>query len=63
MRRARLVSEPVTDYIRYEHALTFADGDVVDREWNTEPAVLDLVNVAFEAVWARAVPHEDYMPT
>ncbi|MFJ4804586.1 MULTISPECIES: DUF6879 family protein [Streptomyces] len=104
MRRARVVSEPVTDYIRFEHDLTFAnvaagelvrwlprrnaadialpgtdlwmfdgsavlftffsgDGDVVDRVWNTEPAVLDLVNTAFETVWARAVPHEDYKPT
>ncbi|MFE2041533.1 DUF6879 family protein [Streptomyces sp. NPDC059477] len=25
MRRARIVSEPVTDYIRYEHDLTFAN--------------------------------------
>ncbi len=103
MRRARIVSEPVTDYIRYEHDLTFAnvaagelirwlprrkaadlalpgtdlwmfdgsavlftyfsgDGEVVDREWRTEPAVLDLVGSAFEAVWQRATPHEDYKP-
>ncbi|MFE4517599.1 DUF6879 family protein [Kitasatospora sp. NPDC056783] len=101
MRRARVVSEPVTDYIRYEHDLTFAnvaagelvrwlprrraadialpgtdlwmfdgsavlftyfsgDGDVVDREWRTEPDVVELVRSAFEAVWERATPHEDY---
>lgn len=103
MRRARIVSEPVTDYIRYEYDLTFANvaageqvrwlprrkaadiplpgtdlwmfdesavlftyfsgaGDVVDREWRTEPAVVDLVGAAFEAVWERATPHEEYKP-
>ncbi|GAA1898239.1 DUF6879 family protein [Streptantibioticus ferralitis] len=103
MRRARIVSEPVTDYIRYEHDLTFANvaagelvrwlprrkaadlalpgtdlwlfdgssvlftffsgiGEVVDREWCTEPAVVGLVSSAFEAVWARATPHEEYKP-
>lgn len=103
MRRARIVSEPVTDYIRYEHDVTFANvaagelvrwlprrraadialpgtdlwmfdgsavlftyfsgvGDVVDREWRTEPAVIDLVNTAFETVWERATPHEEYKP-
>lgn len=100
MRRARIVSEPVTDYIRYEHDLTFAnvaagelvrwlprrkaadialpgtdlwmfdgssvlftisgDGNAVDREWRTEPAVLELVGSAFEAVWERATPHAEY---
>ncbi|MFE2411425.1 DUF6879 family protein [Kitasatospora sp. NPDC057904] len=28
LRRARIVSEPVTDYIRYEHALTVANVDL-----------------------------------
>lgn len=101
MRRARIVSEPVTDYIRYEHDVTFPNvvagelvrwlprrkaadlplpgtdlwmfdgervlftyfsgvGEVVDREWRTEPAVVELVNTAFEVVWERATPHEDY---
>ncbi|WP_371653283.1 MULTISPECIES: DUF6879 family protein [unclassified Streptomyces] len=103
MRRARIVSEPVTDYIRYEHDLTFANvaagelvrwlprrraadialpatdlwmfdgtsvlftyfsgaGEVVDREWSTEPAVVELVTSSFEMVWERATPHEDYRP-
>ncbi|MFE2105450.1 DUF6879 family protein [Kitasatospora sp. NPDC059463] len=103
VRRARIVSEPVTDYIRYEHDLTFANiaagelvrwlprrraadialpgtdlwmfdgsvvlftyfsgaGEVVDRELRTDPDVVDLVNSAFEAVWERATPHEDYTP-
>ncbi|MGW1199997.1 DUF6879 family protein [Streptomyces sp. NPDC002536] len=101
MRRARIVSEPVTDYIRYEYDVTFPNvvageqvrwlarrkaadialpgtdlwmfdgkavlftyfsgiGEVVDREWRTEPAVVDLVKSAFEAVWERATPHEEY---
>ncbi|WP_052850525.1 DUF6879 family protein [Streptomyces avicenniae] len=104
MRRARIVCEPVTDYIRYEHDMTFAnvaagelvrwlprreaadialpgtdlwmfdgstvlftffsgDGDVVDREWTTEPSVLAMVSTAFETVWERATPHEDYKLT
>ncbi|MCX4846859.1 DUF6879 family protein [Streptomyces sp. NBC_00893] len=103
MRRARIVSEPVTDYIRYEHDLTFANvaagesvrwlprrkaadialpgtdlwmfdesavlftyfsgnGEVVDREWRTERSVVDLVSSAFDAVWDRATPHEEYKP-
>ncbi|MEV0279673.1 DUF6879 family protein [Streptomyces sp. NPDC050610] len=101
MRRARVVSEPVTDYIRYEYDVTFPNvvagesvrwlsrrkaadiplpgtdlwmfdseavlftyfsgvGDVVDREWRTEPEVLRLVESAFELVWERAMPHGEY---
>lgn len=101
MRRARIVSEPVTDYIRSEYDVTFPNvrageqirwlprrkaadialpgtdlwlfdgssvlftyfsgvGEVVDREWRTEPAVVELVKSAFEAVWDRATPHEEY---
>jgi hypothetical protein len=103
MQRARIVSEPVTDYIRFEHDFTFANiaagesvrwlprrkaadialpgtdlwmfdrssvlftyfsgvGEVVDREWCTEPAVVGLVGSAFETVWERATPHEEYKP-
>ncbi|MGW0705688.1 DUF6879 family protein [Streptomyces sp. NPDC002643] len=103
MRRARIVSEPVTDYIKYEYDVTFpniaagelvrwlprrraadialpgtdlwmfdgssvlftyfsGDGEVVDREWRTEPAVVELVTTAFETVWERATPHEEYKP-
>jgi len=102
VRRARIVSEPVTDYIRYEHALTdrlnLASGELVrwlarrggsdlclpgndfwvlddrlvlfnhfagdgssgDKELRDEPAVITLCASAFEAVWDRAVPHQDY---
>ncbi|MGE7434824.1 DUF6879 family protein [Kitasatospora sp. NPDC001175] len=103
MRRARIISEPITDYIRYEHDLTFANvaageqvrwlprrkaadialpgtdlwmfdgsavlftyfsgvGEVVDREWRTEPDVVRLVSTAFEAIWERATPHSEYDP-
>ncbi|MDX3851512.1 DUF6879 family protein [Streptomyces sp. AK02-01A] len=103
IRRARIVSEPVTDYIRYEHDVTFPNvvagelvrwlprrraadiplpgtdlwmfdgeavlftyfsgvGEVVDREWRTEPKVVQLVSSAFELVWQRATPHEKYRP-
>ncbi|MCB5912167.1 DUF6879 family protein [Streptomyces pinistramenti] len=101
MRRARVVSEPVTDYIKYEYDVTFPNvaagelvrwlprrnaadiplpgtdlwmfdgtsvlftyfsgvGEVTDREWRTEPAVVEMVSSAFEAVWERATPHEEY---
>lgn len=103
MRRARIVSEPVTDYIKYEYDVTFPNvaagelvhwlprrkaadiplpgtdlwmfdnsavlftyfsgiGEVVDREWCTEPAVVALVSTAFETVWERATSHEEYKP-
>ena len=99
--RARIVSEPVTDYIRYEHAGTHVilsagemvrwlprrltsdiavpgndswlldgalvrfghftgDGALAGHEFRSEPAVAKLCADAFEAVWERAVPHEEY---
>ncbi|MFF4352213.1 DUF6879 family protein [Streptomyces sp. NPDC001530] len=106
VRRARVVSEPATDYIRYEHAgsvvnvhageqvrwlprrrasdiaLPGNDCWVFDSEtvlfnhftgnghwaepgWEvrTELAVAQLASTAFEAVWARAVPHDEYRLT
>ncbi|UGY92259.1 DUF6879 family protein [Streptomyces gobiensis] len=101
VRRARIVSEPVTDYIQYEHSGTFtnvAAGEQVrwlprrrasdialpgndfwlfdDRliRWNhftgdgasgggelsEDPAAVKLCASAFETVWERAIPHEDY---
>ncbi|MFF7360772.1 DUF6879 family protein [Streptomyces sp. NPDC008125] len=101
IRRARIVSEPVSDYIRYEHSGTFTnvaagelvrwlprrqasdialpgndfwlfDGRLV--QWNhfsgdgtsqgpensDDPASAKLCGDAFEAVWERAVPHDQY---
>lgn len=101
VRRARIVSEPVSDYIRFEHAGTpvnveageqvrwlarrrasdialpgndfwLIDGRVI--RWNhftgdgasgggeisEDPAAAKLCADAFETVWARATPHQDY---
>lgn len=103
MRRARIVSEPVTEYIRYEHAGTNVNltvGELVrwlprrlaadlalpgadfwlfdsttvvfnhftgNGDWaepgtetRTEPRVAKLCTDAFEAVWERGIPHEEY---
>ncbi|KIF76360.1 hypothetical protein QR77_25710 [Streptomyces sp. 150FB] len=102
LRRARIVSEPVTDYIRFEHfttplnieageevrwlprrqaigiALPAVDfwlidesvvrfnhfsgsGDAVEPEITEDPSVAALCASAFEAVWERALPHENYV--
>lgn len=101
VRRARIVSEPVTEYIRFEHSNTFTniaagehvrwlprrrasdialpgndfwmfddrlvrwnhftgDGTSAGQEISDEPAAVKLCSEAFEAVWARAVPHDQY---
>lgn len=101
VRRARIVSEPVTDYIRWEHAGTVinvhageqvrwlprrrasdialpgndfwlfdervirwnhftGDGGWAGQEISADPAVAKLCAEAFETVWARAVPHDQY---
>jgi len=103
VRRARIVSEPVTEYIRFEYDITFGnvaageqvrwlprrhasalalpgndfwlldgervsfnhftgDGDVIEWEKSGDPATARLCAAAFEAVWERAIPHEDYHP-
>lgn len=101
VRRARIVSEPVTDYIRYEHAGTpvnlaageqvrwlprrcasdialpgndfwlfdgklvrfgffSGEGDLVGHALDEDPATVKLCTSAFEAVWRRAIPHDEY---
>ncbi|MEU3290143.1 MULTISPECIES: DUF6879 family protein [Streptomyces] len=101
VRRARIVSEPVSDYVRYEHtgtvvnvaageevrwlprrqasdiALPGNDFWLIDGRlirWNhftgegasapgevsDDHAVARLCATAFEAVWARAIPHDEY---
>jgi len=104
VRRARIISEPVSDYIRFEYEVTPAaniaageqvrwlprqqasdltlpgndfwlfdatsvlfnyfggDGATAGTELRDEPAVAKLCASAFEAVWDRAVPHQDYRP-
>jgi hypothetical protein len=103
-RRARIVSEPVTDYIRWEHSITdvnvkageqvrwlsrwdaaelmlpgadfwmfdqrivrfnFTGGDGVKTgryKFTTDPRIAAQLAGAFEMVWERATPHEDYHP-
>ncbi|GAA0392189.1 DUF6879 family protein [Streptomyces luteireticuli] len=101
VRRVRIVSEPVADYIRFEHASTYltvqageesrwlsrskasdlalpgndfwlidgkavrfnlfsGDGAGLEGQYTEDPAVARLCRVAFEAVWDRAVPHEEF---
>lgn len=103
VRRARLVSEPATDYIRYEHAgthinvhagedvrwlprrhssdlmlpgndLWIFDGQTLlfnhftgDGDWTepglervTDSRIVKQCTEAFEAVWDRAVPHDQF---
>ncbi|WP_173055338.1 DUF6879 family protein [Phytohabitans houttuyneae] len=101
VRRARIVSTPVSEYIRYEYDVTFRnilvgeevrwlsrrdatdiplpgndfwlfddrlllvyhfDGkdDLAAREVTREPGVVKLCGSAFEAVWERATPHDDF---
>ncbi|MFI1524654.1 DUF6879 family protein [Kitasatospora cineracea] len=101
VRRARIVSEPVSEYIRFEHAGTpvnlaagelvrwlprrrasdlalpgndfwlfdatlvrfnhfTGDGASAGPEMCEDAAVAKLCADAFEAVWERAVPHEQY---
>ena len=104
IRRARIVSEPLSDFTRHEFEMTprlnipageqvrwlprrrasdlalpgndfwvfdehtirfgyFAgDGELVAHEVCRDPDVLKLCLSAFEAVWDRAIPHEDYRP-
>ncbi|MFF5567256.1 DUF6879 family protein [Streptomyces sp. NPDC012623] len=101
VRRARIVSEPVSEYIRFEYDGTFmnvaagesvrwlprrrasdlalpgndcwvfdgevvrfghftGDGQYTGEEWSEDLAVTRLCSSAFESVWERATPHEDY---
>lgn len=103
IRRSRIVSEPVSEYVRFEYDVTFANivagekvrwlprrktsdlalpgndfwlfddrlvrfghfagnGDFIDNELMEDPKVVQLCASAFEAVWGRATPHEQYRP-
>lgn len=96
------MSEPVSDFIRFEHEATAGlnvaageevrwlprrrasdlclpgndfwlfdghlvrfhhfsgDGDIVEDEMVSDPAVARRCSEAFEAVWERAIPHAEY---
>ena len=101
IRRARVISEPVSEYIRYEHSGTFTnvtageqvrwlprrqasdialpgndfwlfddqlvhwnhfagDGSSQGPELTDDQGAVKLCHDAFEAVWDRAVPHDQY---
>lgn len=103
VRRARIVSEPISDYIRYEYDITFpnvrageevrwlprrkasdlalpgndfwlfdgevllinhfsGEGDWLDAEHVTDLDMITFSAEAFEAVWRRAIPHDQYQP-
>ena len=65
MRRARVVSEPVTDYIRYEHDLTFANvaaGELV--RWLPRRNAADIAVSASGSPpgWTARVPAASALP-
>jgi hypothetical protein len=105
VRRARIVSEPLHDYVWYEHDLTYGnlaageqvrwlprrqtkdlalpgldfwvfddevvhfhhftgDGQLAEfgEEIVRDPALVKHCASAFEAVWDRAIPHQEYRP-
>jgi hypothetical protein len=104
VRRARIISEPASDYIRFEYEVTPAanlaageqvrwlprqmasdlalpgndfwlfdgtavlfnyfsgDGAAAGTGLRDEPAVVKLCASAFETVWDRAMPHEEFRP-
>jgi hypothetical protein len=104
VRRVRIVSEPVTDYIRFEYDVTAAHniaageqvrwlprrqaadllvpgadlwafddavvvfnhfdgvGDWVCEERRDDPALAKRLTAAYETIWERAIPHEQYRP-
>ncbi|QEV18453.1 DUF6879 family protein [Streptomyces alboniger] len=57
IRRARVVSEPVSEYIHWELS---GDGAVVEDEITADPEAVKLCFAAFETVWERAIPHHQY---
>ncbi|MFI6530532.1 DUF6879 family protein [Streptomyces uncialis] len=104
VRRARIISEPISDYVRFEYDVTDAvniaggelvrwlprrrasdiplpgndfwifdgaygkfnhftgDGASAGPESIEDPRAVRLCVDAFESVWRRAIPHEEYKP-
>jgi hypothetical protein len=50
----------VDDVVLFNHFS--GDGTWNDVEVSTDPAVVTLCTSAFEAVWERAIDHENYRP-
>jgi hypothetical protein len=105
VRRARIVSEPISDYVRFEYDVTEAhnlaageqvrwlprqhsgdllvpandfwvfddqvvlwnffdgDGTWVGEERVDDPELAKLCVASFDAVWDRAIPHQEYQPS
>ncbi|NUP46335.1 MAG: hypothetical protein HOW97_03320 [Catenulispora sp.] len=102
-RRLRIVSEPLSDYLRWERAITVVniaageqvrwlprractdlavvpvdfwvldsssvlfgyfsgDGASTGHELRSEPEIAKIAADSFEAAWARAIPHDSYVP-
>ena len=104
VKRARIISEPLSEFIRHEYEVTglmnlpageevrwlprrrtsdlalpgndfwvfddqavrfgyFAgDGEFIENEVTQDKAIIRLCMSAFQAVWERAIAHEDYRP-
>ena len=61
----RIIAFPGNDFWLFDDRLVrvnhfTGDGAMVDQEVLDEPALAKLCGSAFEAVWERAVPHEEY---
>jgi len=77
LRRLRIVSEPVTEYIYFEWLDAFnlaraetvtlthfsGDGHVLAQERATEPDIVGNCKAAFETAWKLGIPHHEYEPT
>jgi hypothetical protein len=46
--------------IRFHHFS--GDGEIVEDQLCSDPAVIAACAASFEAVWGRAIPHAEYRP-
>jgi hypothetical protein len=58
---------PSNDYWLFDDRLVrfhyfSGDGDIVEDELVSDPAVIQMCAAAFERVWERAIPHAEYRP-
>jgi hypothetical protein len=66
-RRASDLYLPGNDFWLFDDQLVrihhfSGDGDILEDELSTEPALIALCRSAFDAAWERAVDHEVYQP-
>jgi hypothetical protein len=66
-RRATDMALPGNDFWVFDDRLARINyftgiGDILDGEITEDPAVVKLCASAFEAVWERAIPHDEYQP-